>query len=83
MRTSDIILSQKEESNVVPKRVEKFIDAYRKEKTHQEITEVELNRTKIVMIDENGNIKRVPILSEHWFIIRKRIIRKYVKWTST
>ncbi|WP_159652748.1 hypothetical protein [Vibrio atypicus] len=65
MRTSDIILSQKEESNVVPKRVEKFIDAYRKEKTHQEITEVELNRTKIVMIDENGNIKRVPILSEH------------------
>jgi FMN-dependent NADH-azoreductase len=65
MRTSDIILSQKEESNVVPKRIEKFIDAYRKEKTHQEITEVELYRTKIVMIDENGNIKRVPILSEH------------------
>ncbi|EGA70647.1 hypothetical protein VISI1226_16088 [Vibrio sinaloensis DSM 21326] len=64
MRTSDIIVP-KEEDNAIPSRVHKIVSAYRSERTRQEVTEVELNRTKIVMIDEHGNIKKVPILSEH------------------
>ncbi|MDA0148385.1 hypothetical protein [Vibrio sp. LaRot3] len=64
MRHSDIIIP-KSEDKVSNLRTEKLGDAYKFERTQQEITEVELNRTKIVMIDENGNMKRVPILSEH------------------
>ncbi|MDF2155339.1 hypothetical protein [Vibrio sp. CAU 1672] len=44
---------------------EKLKAAYIRERTKLEITEVELNRSKVMMIDENGNMKRVPILSEH------------------
>ncbi|WP_260261923.1 hypothetical protein [Vibrio intestinalis] len=64
MRLSDIIIP-KSEDKVSNPRTEKLVNAYKFERTQQEITEVELNRTKIVMIDENGNMKRVPILSEH------------------
>ncbi|UUM32615.1 hypothetical protein [Vibrio japonicus] len=64
MRTSHIIVPT-EESKPTPQRSSKIIDAYRKELKRQEITEVELNRTKIVMIDENGNMKKITILSEH------------------
>ena len=64
MRTSDIIVP-KQEQTVVPSRADKLVKAYRSERTQQEITEVELNRTKIVMIDENGNMKKVPLLAEH------------------
>lgn len=34
-------------------------------RTQLEITEVELNRSKIMMIDENGKMTKVSILSEH------------------
>lgn len=64
MLTSDIIVA-KEEKMVTPSPAQKLIDAYRSERTRQEITEVELNRTKIVMIDEDGNMKKVPLLAEH------------------
>lgn len=64
MRTSHIIVPT-EESKPASQRSSKIIDAYRKELKKQEITEVELNRTKIVMIDENGNMKKVALLSEH------------------
>lgn len=64
MRTSDIIIPKVEPAEV-PQRSSEIIEAYRKERTRQEVTEVELNRSKIVMIDENGNMKKVPILSEH------------------
>ncbi|MCG9677117.1 hypothetical protein [Vibrio sp. Isolate24] len=64
MRTSDIIIP-KIEPNDAPKRSSKIVEAYRKERTRQEATEVELNRSKIMMIDEDGNMRKVPILSEH------------------
>lgn len=64
MRTSDIIVP-KEKPEPTPQRTSKIISAYRDEQKKQEITEVELNRSKIVMIDENGNMKKVAILSEH------------------
>ncbi|MEF1187359.1 hypothetical protein [Vibrio sinaloensis] len=64
MLTSDIIVT-KEEKMVTPSSAQKLIEAYRSERTRQEITEVELNRTKIVMIDEDGNMKKVPLLAEH------------------
>lgn len=46
-------------------KAEKVANAYRSERTRQEITEVELNRSKIVMMDNNGNIKRIPLIGEH------------------
>lgn len=64
MRTSEIIMpsATTEQS---PQRASRLLKAYKHERTRQEVTEVELNRSKIVMIDENGNMKRVPILAEH------------------
>ncbi|ARP40001.1 hypothetical protein K08M4_33240 [Vibrio syngnathi] len=43
----------------------KLRDAYVQERTNLEVVEIELNRSKIMMIDEQGRKKRVPILSEH------------------
>ncbi|EAQ55442.1 hypothetical protein AB4516_02955 [Vibrio sp. 10N.222.54.F12] len=43
----------------------KLRDAYVQERTNLEVVEIELNRSKIIMIDEQGRKKRVPILSEH------------------
>ncbi|WP_299694746.1 hypothetical protein [uncultured Vibrio sp.] len=43
----------------------KLREAYVKERTYLEIVEIELNRSKIMMVDEQGRKKRVPILSEH------------------
>lgn len=63
MRTSQIVIPQPKDA---PEgRANKLVSAYKKERTQQEITEVELNRGKIVMIDENGEFKSVPILAEH------------------
>ncbi len=45
--------------------VKKLKAAYIEARNQLELTEVELNRSKIMMIDEDGNLKRVPILSEH------------------
>ncbi|MEF1291872.1 hypothetical protein [Vibrio sp. M260118] len=64
MRRSQIIIS-KQTQKLECQANERLTSAYRSERARQEITEVELNRSKIVMIDENGNIKRVPILGEH------------------
>ncbi|MDC5704815.1 hypothetical protein OPW41_02935 [Vibrio europaeus] len=64
MRMSQIVIPKCESEKQTP-RASKLVNAYKKERTRQEVTEVELNRSKIVMIDENGNIKKVPILAEH------------------
>ncbi|KJY84030.1 hypothetical protein TW81_06355 [Vibrio galatheae] len=64
MRTSQIVIPLVEQEPTAL-RSTKLVNAYRKERTQQEVTEVELNRSNIVMIDENGNIKKVPILAEH------------------
>ncbi|WP_194437171.1 hypothetical protein [Vibrio fluminensis] len=64
MRNSAIVIPKQEETKVSP-RCRKLVKAYKFERSQQEITEVELNRAKIVMVDENGNTKRIPILAEH------------------
>ncbi len=44
---------------------DKLKAAYIEARNQLEIIEVELNRSKIIMIDEDGNMTKVPILSEH------------------
>ncbi len=44
---------------------DKLRTAYVKERTNLEVVEIELNRSKIMVIDEQGRKRRVPILSEH------------------
>ncbi|WP_353499352.1 hypothetical protein [Vibrio chaetopteri] len=39
--------------------------AYICERSKQEVVEVELNRSKVVMIDQDGKLIKVPFLSEH------------------
>ncbi|MEZ9231626.1 hypothetical protein AB4259_11160 [Vibrio amylolyticus] len=43
----------------------KLRKAYQSEKNQLEVTEVELNRSRIFMIDKNGNMRIVPLMSEH------------------
>ncbi|MGC9402188.1 hypothetical protein [Vibrio genomosp. F10] len=43
----------------------KLRDAYRSERERLEVTEVELNRSRIFMVDKNGNMRIVPLMSEH------------------
>ncbi|EPW0992229.1 hypothetical protein ACWC5Y_001827 [Vibrio cholerae] len=40
-------------------------EAYIKERQQLELTEIELNRARIIMIDENGKMIRLPLLTEH------------------
>lgn len=39
--------------------------AYISERSKLEVVEVELNRSKVVMIDQDGKLIKVPFLSEH------------------
>ncbi|MCK6263868.1 hypothetical protein KP803_11370 [Vibrio sp. ZSDE26] len=39
--------------------------AYRSERHKLEVTEIELNRSRIFMMDKNGNMKVVPLMSSH------------------
>ncbi|WP_114786349.1 hypothetical protein [Vibrio tetraodonis] len=64
MRASDIVIPKVERAEL-SQQSSKIVEAYRKECRSQELTEVELNRRKIIMIDEYGNIKKPSILSEH------------------
>ncbi|OLQ84848.1 hypothetical protein BIY21_04800 [Vibrio ponticus] len=64
MRNSAIVIPKQEKTKVQSK-CRKLVKAYKFERSQQEITEVELNRAKIVMVDENGNMRRIPILAEH------------------
>ncbi|WP_261314619.1 hypothetical protein [Vibrio hangzhouensis] len=59
---SDIVIDS-EQSEVTP--VDRLKGAYVNERAKQELTEVELNRSRIVMIDQNGKFIRIPFLSEH------------------
>ncbi|WP_192891908.1 hypothetical protein [Vibrio bathopelagicus] len=61
LETDDLVESVTESSA----EQSKLRKAYVKERTYLEVVEIELNRSKIIMIDEQGRKKRVPILSEH------------------
>ncbi|EJN6829402.1 hypothetical protein ATY35_12430 [Vibrio cidicii] len=39
--------------------------AYIDERVRLEIVEVELNRTKIVMVDEKGRMRKISLIPEH------------------
>ncbi len=45
--------------------VKRLKASYIKEREQLELIEVELNRSKVVIIDEGGQVTRVSILSEH------------------
>lgn len=45
--------------------VKRLKAAYIKEREQLEFIEVELNRSKVVIIDEGGQMTRVSIISEH------------------
>ncbi len=63
-KTAEQVDSQDSEQITSP-LAEKLKTAYIEARNQLEITEVELNRSRIMMIDEDGNMKKVPILSEH------------------
>ncbi|GAL29897.1 hypothetical protein ACPV5O_20380 [Vibrio maritimus] len=48
-----------------PTPKDKLKGAYINERSKLEVVEVELNRSKVVMIDQDGKMIRVPFLSEH------------------
>ena len=55
MRTSQIVIPQPKDA---PEgRASKLVSAYKKERTQQEITEVELNRSKIVITSSTMNYR--------------------------
>ncbi len=63
-RTAEQVDSQDGEQ-ITSSLAEKLKTAYIEARNQLEITEVELSRSKIMMIDEDGNLKKVSILSEH------------------
>ncbi len=64
MQNSHIILPPTEQETG-DLRSAKLRKAYQSERKMLEIIEVELNRSRIYMLDKDGNIKRVPLISEH------------------
>ncbi len=62
--TAEQVESQEIESTT-DSLADKLKAAYVTARTQLEITEVELNRSKIMMVDENGKMTKVSILSEH------------------
>jgi FMN-dependent NADH-azoreductase len=58
-------VDSQDSEQVTSSLTEKLKTAYIEARSQLEIIEVELNRSKIVMIDEDGNMRTVPILSEH------------------
>ncbi|MFS1914089.1 hypothetical protein [Vibrio sp. 10N.286.48.B7] len=43
----------------------KLKEAYVRERLKQERTEVELNRSRVVMVDQHGRFIKMPFLIEH------------------
>ena len=67
MHDSEIVVEK------TPHRVDSDVDcissrlgvAYVTEREEQALTEIELNRAKIVLVDENGKIIQLPTKNEH------------------
>ncbi|GAA5646922.1 MULTISPECIES: hypothetical protein [Vibrio] len=65
MLTSEIIVPKSEKNPTPANKSRKLSDAYKTERTRQEVTEIELNRATIVIVDEDGQLRKVPLLGEH------------------
>lgn len=58
--------SQTQEDEVVERTPSiQLKTAYLQEKRKLEVIEIELNRSKIVVMDQNGNRIRIPLIKEH------------------
>ncbi|EGR3864277.1 TPA: hypothetical protein ACN3X5_000156 [Vibrio cholerae] len=65
MRNSEILVPTPPLQTELDAVVIKLREAYIKERQQLELTEIELNRARIIMIDENGKMIRLPLLTEH------------------
>ncbi len=65
MRNSEILVPPPPLQTELDAVAIKLREAYIKERQQLELTEIELNRARIIMIDENGKMIRLPLLTEH------------------
>ena len=65
MRNSEILVPTQPLQTELDAVAIKLREAYIKERQQLELTEIELNRARIIMIDENGKMIRLPLLTEH------------------
>ncbi|EGQ9501368.1 hypothetical protein NMS18_001266 [Vibrio cholerae] len=65
MRNSEILVPTPPLQTELDAAAIKLREAYIKERQQLELTEIELNRARIIMIDENGKMIRLPLLTEH------------------
>lgn len=77
MQPSEIIVPPSEESapsaKAQPVPIEQRVDskraklgqAYIRERQKQELTDIELHRSKVIVMDENGRILRMSLTTEH------------------
>ncbi|HGE6105399.1 TPA: hypothetical protein ACGG8A_000641 [Vibrio cholerae] len=65
MRNSEILVPTPPLQTELDVVAIKLREAYIKERQQLELTEIELNRARIIMIDENGKMIRLPLLTEH------------------
>ncbi|EPN5405533.1 hypothetical protein ACT0JW_002086 [Vibrio cholerae] len=65
MRNSEILVLTPPLQTELDAVAIKLREAYIKERQQLELTEIELNRARIIMIDENGKMIRLPLLTEH------------------
>ncbi|CAM3539675.1 hypothetical protein [Vibrio cholerae] len=65
MRNSEILVPTPPQQTELDAVAIKLREAYIKERKQLELTEIELNRARIIMIDENGKMIRLPLLTEH------------------
>ncbi|HEJ2457493.1 TPA: hypothetical protein SLZ51_001831 [Vibrio cholerae] len=65
MRNSEILVPTLPLQTELDAVAIKLREAYIKERQQLELTEIELNRARIIMIDENGKMIRLPLLTEH------------------
>ncbi|ELT7569882.1 hypothetical protein ACPF3R_002250 [Vibrio cholerae] len=65
MRNSEILVPTPPLQTELDAVAIKLREAYIKERQQLELTEIELNCARIIMIDENGKMIRLPLLTEH------------------
>ncbi len=65
MLLSEIVIPQNDIDDQDRVRKTKLRSAYQNERYRLEVIEVELNRSKVVIMDDRGKIRYIPIISEH------------------
>jgi len=65
MLPSEIVVSKLDATPVEEPHNVKIRQAYLRERQVLETVEMELNRSKIVIVDENGKILKLALIQEH------------------